>query len=346
MLLLVQILIILLCALVISIELKKWYLNCTKLKSFNQLRGIPFFGPSYKFIGKKNFDFLTIVTEIFSQQFSNESPKYTWIFDNLVIGIDNPADAQVILNSDKCLDKPFVYEYIGPKTGIFLAKKDVWKKNRRALNPSLSPKMIANEFMPIFNKKFKITANQMEQYVGQYIDLHKPMFKASAEAILATQFDLDWPLQTKRGDEIYEFLDEWFECVQWRFVRFYLRWDFVYKFTKHFKREQNAREQLFQFIYSSYEVKKIELADKLDRGEDVLQKRKEQNHMKYIEKCLLLEREKKISFQNMRDELQTVFVGGIAYISFDYPFFVNVFSLLYFFLYKKLQILQALCYQL
>lgn len=296
-------------ALLCVIELKKFYLNRTKLKNFNQFDGFPIIGSGYKFIGRKNDDLFKQFTRIYSQEFPKDTIKYDWYLNKLVVVIDDPNDLKLCLNSDKCIDKPFVYDYFSAGQGIFNSKKQVWKPHRRALNPTLSPKMVSS-FIPIFNEKFKITADQMERYIGQNVDLHRPMFKASAEAIVATQCGVSWPLQTQRGDELYDLLDEWFNCVQARVVRFWLSWDFLYKFTHRFTRESSARTQLVQFINSTYEIKKVEIADKLNRSVDVLEQRRESNSLNYIEKCMLLEREGKFTLDDVYEELLTVFVGA------------------------------------
>lgn len=290
-------------------ELRKWYLNSTKLKNFVELKGIPILGLGYKFIGKANEDLLQLYTKIFSQGSSTGSLRYTWMLGHLLFLIDDPSDLQVILNSDSCLQKPFLYRYVGPKNGLFIADKQTWKSHRRALNPTLSQKMVVS-FISIFNEKFKITADQMEAFVGQNIDLHRPMFKASAEAILASQCGVNWPFQTSRGDEMYELLDEYFECIQWRVVRFWLRWDFIYRLTNMYKREWNAYKHIIRFAHSTEEVKRIELADKMQRGEDELENRKQSNSLNFIEKCLSLFREQVFSADDVNQELQTIFVGA------------------------------------
>lgn len=298
---LITLIVIVLFTLIGVIEVKKFYLNYTKLKNFYKLSNVPVIGLAYKAIYNDLF-------EVFSQPFPTDLLKFDWFFGTSWFLIDSPADAQIVLNSDKCINRPFPYRLL-KVPGILVAPKHIWKPNRRALNPTFNVKMIST-FIPIFNEKSKISINQVDRFVGQHIDLHKILFKKTVDEILTTQFGIKWAYQEQRADEIKILVDGYYECLVWRADRIHLKWDFLYSFTDCYKRQMKVQTKFFQFISSTREFKATEFYGKLSEDENELIERKEQNKLNFMEKCLWLERERQLTSENVLDELVTILVGG------------------------------------
>lgn len=247
-----------------------------------------------------------------------EQPFAAWFGPSIAIGIDDPEDMQIILNADQCLDKPYLYSHLRNETGLFSSGKDLWKQHRRALNPTFNSK-IMNSYIPIFNAKAQILVQQLERHIGGPFDINRPVFKALTDMIMNTGLGMNWELQTKRGDEIHYIFTEVMSSFQSRVVRFWYKWDFIYNLTQACKRELKLLEQGYRVLRSVREVKEIELAEKLEKGNDVLEKSKEANTLTWIQKCFLMYREGLFTEQNLIEEIDTIFVGG------RYPFIYLVF---------------------
>lgn len=242
--------------------------------------------------------------------YEKEQPFAAWFGPTIAIGIDDPADMYTILNADQCLDKPYLYSHLRNETGLFSSDKELWKQHRRALNPTFNTK-IMNSFIPTFNRKAKILVQQLERYVGNgEFDIYRPVFKALTDMIMNTGLGMNWELQTKRGDDLHDIFVEVMSSFQSRVVRFWYKWDFVYNFTMACKRELVLLERGYRVLRSVREVKEIELAEKLEKGDDVLEKSKEENTLTWIQKCFLLYREGTFTEQNLIEEIDTIFVGG------------------------------------
>lgn len=303
------------------IEIRKWYLNRTKLRAYSKLSEVPILGIGGRFIGQDNEASMQLIDALF---YEKQTPFAAWFGPTIAIGIDDPEDMQTILNADQCLDKPYLYAHLRNETGLFSSGKELWKQHRRALNPTFNPK-IMNSFIPTFNKKAQILVQQLERHIGQPFDIYRPVFKALTDMILNTGLGMNWELQTKRGDDLHDIFIEVMNSFQSRVVRFWYKWDFVYSFTKACKRELRLLEQGYRVLRSVREVKEIELAEKLEKGVDELEKSKEENTLTWIQKCFLMYREGLFTEQNLIEEIDTLFVGGtdtttVTISRFDYSF--------------------------
>lgn len=170
------------------IEIRKWYLNGTKLKSFAKLKEWPVVGVGGRFIGADNELSMQLIDEFF---YEGPTPFATWLGPSLVIGVDDPEDLQIILNSDACLEKPYFYEHLRNETGLFASKKDEWKKHRRVLNPTFNRKVL-NGFMPTFHTKAQALVRQLDRHIGQSFDIYRPIFKALTDMIMCTGLGMKW----------------------------------------------------------------------------------------------------------------------------------------------------------
>lgn len=289
------------------LEWRKWRLSSTKLKNYQKLRELPILGIGARFIGQNNEEVMTTINNLFYE--SAKKPFYGWFGPVLMIGIDEPDDMQVILNSEQCLDKPYIYGHLQNETGLLGSRKKVWKVHRRALNPTFNPKVLAS-FIPTFNTKAKILADQMEQSVGEYIEIYRPVFKCLMDMIVNTALGMKWELQNSRGDEYHDMFIQAMDFFNRRMVRFWLKWDFVYNLTMAGREEQALLKRGYQFLRAIREVKSLELADKLNDGEDVLEKNRQENSLTWIQKCFLMFRDGKFNEKELIEEIDTAFVGG------------------------------------
>lgn len=291
----------------LCLEWRKWRLNTTKLKNYQKLRELPILGIGGRFIGQDNEEVMKTINNLFHE--SAKKPFYGWFGPVLMIGIDEPDDMQVILNAEQCLDKPYFYGHLQNETGLLGSRKDVWKVHRRALNPTFNPKVLAS-FIPTFNAKAKILADQMGQSVGQEIEVYRPVFKCLMDMIVNTALGMKWNLQNSRGDVYHDMFIQAMDSFNQRMIRFWLRWDFVYNLTKAGREEHALLTRGYQFLRGIREVKSLELAEKLDEGIDILENGRQENSLTWIQKCFLMFREGKFDEKELIEEIDTAFVGG------------------------------------
>lgn len=284
-------------------ECWKFYLDHTKLRAFHQIKGWPVLGRAMDILGKNNEQiFASFITD-------TEEMSYAWFGPTRIFHVARPEDFQAILNSDKCLKKAFPYEFLYNRTGIMTSAPAIWKEHRRALNPTLGPKMVSS-FVPIFNEKSKQMVDRLEKHIGTYVDMHRVMFKAAIETTLRASFGVNWTMQNGRGDEVRAIIIRLMETLQMRIQRVWL-WNPLYKFTKSFAIEMAKFHEFYRFMRSILETKRWQLAEKLEHFDDELATAKANYNQNYLQKCLQLERETKWTDENVCDEMDTVFVGSV-----------------------------------
>lgn len=294
-------------AVAVALEVKKLWLIATKLKNYSVQYGLPLFGSGARFLGKSNEEIMKIVHQIFYE--TTKRPVVMWLGPMMTFCVDDPEEMQTFLNAEQFLEKPYIYQHLHNNTGLLGAPIDIWKQHRKHLNPTFNPKILQSYF-PTFNAKARTLVDQMKAKVGQNIDLTRPIFKCLMDLILNTGLGMEWEMQSSRGDQLYDMFVQCMYFFQRRIVRFWLRYDFVYNLTPTGRKEHEVLTRGYQFLRSIREIKALEIAEKLDKGEDQLEESKQKNMLTWIQKCFMLFREGKFTEQHLIEEIDTLFVGG------------------------------------
>lgn len=87
------------------------------LKSTHRL--LPAVGTAYGLIGKST-------TEVYKHYLEftkiNSTPVKLYLGSKLIVMVDNPEDMKIILSSQHCVDKPFVYDFFPYRAGVFTTR--------------------------------------------------------------------------------------------------------------------------------------------------------------------------------------------------------------------------------
>lgn len=137
---------------------RKLYILSSKL---NGPSALPLIGCYHHFIGSKNF-------KNFRKSF--DLTKFAifrlWLGPKLYLILNNPEDIQLVLNSNKCINKDDAYvrleDLYGDGDGffkksgrsLFISPHHHWKENRKLLNPCFSVNVI---------KKFSSKMNELSE---------------------------------------------------------------------------------------------------------------------------------------------------------------------------------------
>lgn len=259
-------------------------------------------GCGLKILGKNN-------EQIF-KLFKSNQLSYSWVGPVLTFHIDNPEDFQTILTSDVCLKKAFPYKFTHNRTGLVTSHPSIWKDHRRALNPTLGSKMVQS-FLPIFNEKFKKMCDLLERKLDTNVDMHHVVFKATLDSGLSASFGLNWSMQNSCGDEIDNIVTDAMKSVQNRIEKCWFWWLPIYKLTSNYTKQMELLRKFYHFSRSALQVKRMELAEKLEHGEDELAIAKEENRQNFIQKCIQLELEQKWTMEEVYEEMDTIFLASI-----------------------------------
>ncbi|XP_001866351.2 probable cytochrome P450 313a4 [Culex quinquefasciatus] len=192
------------------------------------------------------------------------TPMRAWFGPLLIVVIDNPEHLAVILNSQDCVKRSYVYRFLGFEKGLFNAPPDVWRKQRKLLNPSFS-NAVVKRFVPTFNAKADKLAESLLALAGtgQFNMVEKAgEYTVSTTMVNSIGLDLD----EDNSDYKKRYLENADKMQTLKFTRIYKAWlhpDFIYKLTPSY-REEMKRVQMFQEM--SRKTLELRKADRLKKS--------------------------------------------------------------------------------
>nr|XP_018900251.1 PREDICTED: cytochrome P450 4C1-like isoform X2 [Bemisia tabaci] len=160
---------------------------------------LPIIGNALTLLNRTYYDLLWTVTGLCEEY---GSPFKFWLGSKLLVFITKPEDIQIILNSSKTLDKDEVYKFseAAVGTGLVTAPLEKWKKTRKILTPSFSPKNITR-FVPVMNERARIMIQKMQHHCGSGVekDFYPYFFTASFDTLCEASFGVQVDSQLGRG---------------------------------------------------------------------------------------------------------------------------------------------------
>lgn len=163
-------------------------------------RGLPFIGVAHKLINKsftEIFDIITTITNGYG------SPGAVWLGPELMVFADTPESLQIVLNSQKCLDKSPLYDVLVLKKGLLVGSGELWRRHRKILNPSFTIGILQS-VIPTFDQKSKFFLKNVASEVGKkQFDVYDYLSACSLETLLKSTMEIDRDVQSKPFDSEY-----------------------------------------------------------------------------------------------------------------------------------------------
>ncbi|CAO1393073.1 unnamed protein product [Diamesa hyperborea] len=217
-------------------------------------KGLPLFGVAFKILGKNSHDTYKQILAI-AREFP--SPSKFWAGHYCVVAIDKPDDLQVVLNSQDAIDKSIVYEKIN-KHGLLVDGGDLWRSNRKLLNPAFNHTMVQT-FSPMFNEKSRILVKVLVKHINKgEFDVYHPLSGCTMESLLSTSFGLEKDIQNDPNNWLLHCMKIGTQIISDRMYKIWLHYKPIYMFTKHYQMEKKYVEN-GMFAFGDQVLKEKEL---------------------------------------------------------------------------------------
>lgn len=125
------------------------------------------------------------MTTLIQMSSETDTPSIFWFGPTLAFLISEPEDLKTIYMSPNCLSKPYVYKFfMGNNKGIFNSPAEMWKKDRRVINPTFNNRILQS-FVPIFNEKVDILVDTLQANAadGRPFDVADNIFACTLEMV-------------------------------------------------------------------------------------------------------------------------------------------------------------------
>ncbi|XP_053691282.1 probable cytochrome P450 313a4 [Sabethes cyaneus] len=195
-----------------------------------------------------------------------------WIGFVPLICTSEPEMVQRLLTHPQCLEKAYFYDLFKMEYGLCGAHYNIWKGQRKALNPSFNQKII-NEFVPIFDKCAQnLVKTLLQNPEGDPVQVTHYMKLCTLEMICATTIGSDINKDPKLF-RLAHLITTITEYVSKRFLNFFLHAEFIYRLKRDHKDEELIREVAYKYVDEIFQdslnrrAKQSELVTSSDRDD-------------------------------------------------------------------------------
>ncbi|XP_029164213.1 cytochrome P450 4C1-like isoform X2 [Nylanderia fulva] len=180
------------------------------------------------------------------------SPFQVWMGNKLFIGIYEPDQIKIILQSGNCLNKGKLYKFIEPalgKASLLTCPASVWIKNRKILVSGFNSNMLQS-FFDIFVEQSVIFTDQLEKIElnGNEIVLAEPILQCTATIACDTVLGVKWDL---RADIISQVCKEIIRCrkgIRHRLQNIFLHPNIIYNLSASGRKQQKGLNFIRSFV--------------------------------------------------------------------------------------------------
>ncbi|XP_062563666.1 cytochrome P450 4C1-like [Armigeres subalbatus] len=164
----------------------------------------------------------------------------------------HPDMAKQILTDANCFDKPYLYDFLMLKNGVFASKTHIWKGQRRALLPAFNTRILAS-FLSIFINRSKNMISKLESVAvtGETFNILDHATSCTLRIVCETTMGFD-SSAFNSTDEFAASIERALFIAARRMVKYHYHLNFIYRWSKDYREEQSVREYLADQVMQVY----------------------------------------------------------------------------------------------
>ncbi|XP_062559056.1 cytochrome P450 4C1-like [Armigeres subalbatus] len=208
----------------------------------------PLVGNLLMIIGKDDLQKFQII----SREFNREAKLFRCYLGPIpVFCTGDPNMAQQILTD--FTDKPYLYDFLKVKKGVFAANAHIWRDQRKALSPAFNTRILAS-YLSIFTNRSKNMIRRLEPMAvtGETFNILDYATTCTLEMVCETTLGFD----SSAFNGIEEFgakIHRVFSIAARRIMKFHHHFDFIYRWYEDCRDDKTLREYLTAYVMQVYE---------------------------------------------------------------------------------------------
>lgn len=216
-----------------------WMQNRRIAKLGNLIPGpptLPLLGNAHYVIGKSHNEILELALKL-GKKYSNVAR--VWIGPKLLIILTNPADIEIILNSNVYIQKSDEYRFFKPwlGNGLLISNGEHWRSHRKLIAPAFHQNVLKS-FVGTFNSNSLNVVRRMEKEVGKVFDIHDYMSETTVDILLETAMGHKRMGDNDEGFKYAMAVMKMCDILHARHLKAYLRFDSVFNLTNVKKQQE------------------------------------------------------------------------------------------------------------
>ncbi|XP_039285418.1 uncharacterized protein LOC111058575 [Nilaparvata lugens] len=159
-------------------------------------RCLPIVGNLFYFMGTTHTEFIERIGEI-GNAYRQQKPFRLWLGNELVIGINEPKDFEVLFSNAKIIDKGPLFSFFQERSaGAFTTSGEIWRKYRRVAIKMFHSNLM-EKYVDVFNEQGKKLTNYLSQKSPQEtFNVAVPLMRCTLDSICRTAFGTHMELQS------------------------------------------------------------------------------------------------------------------------------------------------------
>uniref|UniRef100_A0A182MM45 Cytochrome P450 n=1 Tax=Anopheles culicifacies TaxID=139723 RepID=A0A182MM45_9DIPT len=250
-------------ALAISVALYVYVEKFSKiLKHSGKLGGptaYPLIGNGLIFAGQTPAGFLQTVGRLI-QQYGR--CFRVWLGTQMLIVITEPKDIEVLLSSNKYIDKSIEYDFIRPwlGEGLLTSTGRKWHTHRKVITPTFHFKIL-EQFVEIFDQQSNTFVQVLGAHAksGNTFDIFRPVTLCALDVICETAMGTKVNAQLNTESEYVQAVKDITNLVQIRLFNFLIRYELFYRFSSNRRKQLKALKVLHGYTDSVIKSRRKEL---------------------------------------------------------------------------------------